>query len=266
MPEYYLTRTEATIFDRHAAEMAHRLPGFASLVDLGAGNCEKASRLFDVFGVRRYVAVDISVDYLRKSLELIQRHHPQLDVLGIGLDFADRLQLPAEAGEGPKLMFYPGSSIGNFTPAEALVFLQQVHVAAQGGGLLIGVDLVKPRQTLEAAYDDPLQVTAAFNRNVLRHVSRLASADFCLDDWQHVAFFNAEASRIEMHLEALRDVAVRWPGGERHFPAGMRICTEYSYKWRQDDFAALLEAAGFENPACWKDEQGRFAVFLAQAG
>jgi len=248
LPEYYPTRTEAAIFTAHAAEMARQLPAFDTLVDLGAGNCEKAARLFAPFHVKRYVAVDISVDYLRDSLDILRRQHPQMALMGIGLDFSSRLALPAEAGSGPRLMFYPGSSIGNFTPDEALAFLRQVHATAQGGGLLIGVDLVKPVEVLEPAYDDPLQVTAAFNRNLLRHVCRLAGADFSLDDWRHVAFFNREQSRIEMHLEAVRDVTVRWPEGARRFAAGARIHTENSYKWRLDDFAALLTAAGFGEP------------------
>ena len=265
LPEYYPTRTEAAIFAAHAAEMACHLPAFETFVDLGAGNCEKAARLFAPFKVERYAAVDISVDYLHESLDLIQRHHPVMDLLGIGLDFSAHLSLPPEVGAGPRLMFYPGSSIGNFTPDEALIFLRQVREAAQGGGLLIGVDLVKPVAVLEAAYDDPLQVTAAFNRNLLRHVSRLAGVDFSLADWKHVAFFNAAAARIEMHLEAERDVTLRWPEGERHFAEGERIHTENSYKWQRDDFAALLEQAGFGDLRYWTDEQGWFAVFLAHA-
>jgi dimethylhistidine N-methyltransferase len=162
-------------------------------------------------------------------------------------------------------MFYPGSSIGNFTPDEALEFLRQAHSTAQGGGLLIGVDLLKPVKVLEPAYDDPLQVTAAFNRNMLRHVCRLASADFSLNDWKHVAFFNREQSRIEMHLEAVRDVTVRWPEGSRRFAAGERIHTENSYKWRLEDFSALLERAGFREVRYWTDENKWFAMFLAKA-
>jgi len=265
LPEYYPTRTEAAIFAAHAEEMARRLPAFDTFVDLGAGNCEKAARLFAPFHVKRYVAVDISVDYLRDSLDILHRQYPHLALLGIGLDFSTALQLPEKVGPGPRLMFYPGSSIGNFTPEAALVFLRQVHVAAQGGGLLIGVDLVKPIEVLEAAYDDPLQVTAAFNRNMLRHVSRLASADFSLADWQHVAFFNTEVSRIEMHLQALREVTVRWPEGARQFAAGERIHTENSYKWRIGDFAALLERAGFRDIQHWTDTQGWFAVFTARS-
>lgn len=265
LPEYYPTRTEAAIFAAHAHDMARHLPRYVSLVDLGAGNCEKAARLFEAFAVQRYVAVDISIDYLRQSLELLQRHHPAMDLNGIGLDFSARLSLPEVVGDGPRLMFYPGSSIGNFTPADALRFLRQVHANSYGGGLLIGVDLVKPREVLELAYDDPLQVTAAFNRNLLRNLQRLTGADFSINDWKHVAFFDALASRIEMHLEARRDVTVRWPAGERRFVAGQRIHTENSYKWRLDDFAALLAEAGFRDLRHWTDERGWFAVFLAAA-
>jgi L-histidine N-alpha-methyltransferase len=154
----------------------------------GAGNCEKAASLFAALQVQRYVAVDISASYLRDSLESLQRKHPTMEMLGIGLDFSRTLTLPAEVGEGPRTMFYPGSSIGNFTPAEALALLRQVHTASAGGALLIGVDLVKPTAILERAYDDPLGVTAAFNRNLLRHLNALFGTDFAIDDWRHVAF------------------------------------------------------------------------------
>lgn len=263
LPEYYPTRTEAAIFNKDMAAMAAAIGPVATLVDLGAGNCEKAARLFAAFQVSRYVAVDISTDYLRESLDNLQRHYPALDMLGIGLDFSTTLRLPEAVGDGPLTLFYPGSSIGNFTPDAALVFLCQAHAACRGGALLIGVDLVKPRPILEAAYDDPLGVTAAFNRNLLLHLRRLVGADFSLADWRHVAFFNESASRIEMHLEALRAVTVSWPGGARHFAAGERLHSENSYKWRADDFADLLSSAGFTRQQRWLDDAGWFAVFLA---
>ncbi len=266
LPEYYPTRTEAAIFSRDMDDMAQALGPVATLVDLGAGNCEKAARLFDAFRVQRYVAVDISANYLRDSLDCLQRQHPAMDMLGIGLDFSQSLKLPAEAGAGPRTLFYPGSSIGNFTPGEALGFLRQAHAAAQGGALLIGVDLVKPVGILEPAYDDPLGVTAAFNRNMLLHLNRLAGTDFDIADWRHVAFFNAAQSRIEMHLEALRDVAVSWTGGERRFAAFERMHTENSYKWCIDDFAAMLAQAGFSRLRYWTDEREWFSVFLAFTG
>lgn len=265
LPEYYPTRTEAAIFSRYENEMADALAPVASLVDLGAGNCEKAARLFDPLQVQRYTAIDISADYLRVSLERLQREHPAMALLGVGLDFSQALSLPAEVGAGPHTLFYPGSSIGNFTPAEALDFLRQAHAASAGGALLIGVDLVKPVDVLETAYDDPLGITAAFNRNLLRHLNALVGSDFAIEDWRHVAFFNTAESRIEMHLEAVRETLVRWPGGERRFVSGERIHTENSYKWLADDFAALLEVAGFSRLQRWADERGWFAVFLARA-
>ncbi len=265
LPEYYPTRTEAAIFRREMNDMARAIGPVSTLVDLGAGNCEKAARLFETFRVQRYVAVDISVNYLRDSLACLQREHPEMDMLGVGLDFSASLALPTEIGDGPRCLFYPGSSIGNFTPAEALTFLRQAQAASLGGALLIGVDLVKPVGILEPAYDDPLGVTAAFNRNMLLHLNRLAGTDFDIADWRHVAFFNGAESRIEMHLEALRDATVRWPGGERRFAAGERMHTENSCKWQLDDFAALLQQAGFSRLRHWTDENGWFAVFLGFA-
>lgn len=265
LPEYYPTRTEAEIFSTHRDAMARVIGPVATLVDLGAGNCEKAASLFDAFAVRRYVAVDISIEFLRESLASLQREHRAMDMFGVGLDFSTSLQLPTVLGTGPRLLFYPGSSIGNFTPDEALHFLRRMHLACQGGTLLIGVDLVKPVEILERAYDDPLQVTSAFNRNLLRHVGRLIGADFDVADWRHVSRFNADVSRIEMYLEAVHDVVVSWPGGRRTFAAGERIHTENSYKWRQDDFSALLEDAGFRRLQRWTDERGWFAVFAAFA-
>lgn len=265
LPEYYPTRTEAAIFDAHLEAMAAALGPAPTLVELGAGNCEKAARLFGALAVRRYVAVDISADYLLAALDRLQYEHPGMEMLGVGLDFSDSLDLPAEVGPGPRLLFYPGSSIGNFAPDQALAFLGRMHAACAGGNLLIGVDLVKPSAVLEPAYDDALGVTAAFNRNLLLHLNRLIGSDFALADWRHVAFFNERESRIEMHLETARAVTVRWPGGERRFAAGERIHTENSYKWRPEDFADLLTAAGFRKPRAWRDERDWFAVFAAEA-
>ena len=265
LPEYYPTRTEAAIFAAHGEAMAQRAGIGATLIDLGAGNCAKASRLFPLLEPARYVAVDISVDFLHEALARVQREHPLLDVIGLGLDFSHALDLPADLATGRPLFFYPGSSIGNFTPAEALTFLRNIRTRASGGGLLIGVDLVKPAPLLEAAYADALGVTAAFNLNLLRHLNRLIGSDFDPAGWRHVGLFNATESRVEMHLEAREDLAVRWPGGQRSFAAGERLHTENSYKYRVDDFAALLGQADFDAPVHWTDEQGWFAVFWAGA-
>lgn len=264
LPEYYPTRTEAALLAEHGEAIARQIPRGATLVDLGAGNCEKAARLFGLLQPARYVAVDISVDFLRNALQCLQRQYPALDMLGVGLDFSAALDLPSELGAGPRLLFYPGSSIGNFTPRQALDFLRQARAATQGGGLLIGVDLVKPREVLEPAYDDALGVTAAFNKNLLLHVNRLIGSDFRVQDWQHLAFFNTGHSRIEMHLQAVRDLTVRWPQGERRFAAGERIHTENSCKYQVPDFDALLQEAGFSQTQVWTDAHGWFAMFWAQ--
>ena len=267
---YYPTRTEAAIFAAHSADMAravHVAAGAApTLVDLGAGNCAKAARLFAALRPSRYVAVDISVAFLREALERLQREHPAVTMVGVGLDFSAELRLPPAAlGEDgkPALVFYPGSSIGNFDHDAALHLLRQTRALANGGGLLIGVDLVKPKAMLEEAYDDELGVTAAFNLNLLKHLNRLLGADFRVRDWQHLALYDETASRIEMHLRARADMTVRWRGGERRFAAGERIHTENSYKWLPEDFAALLHVAGFGRVQRWSDDRDWFAVFLA---
>jgi len=261
--EYYPTRTEAAILARHGADIAAVLGTGQTLVDLGAGNCVKAGRLFATLAPQRYVAVDISVDFLRQALACLQREHPQMEMVGVGLDFSSTLALPPEAGDGPRTVFYPGSSIGNFTPEAATAFLGRVRAAAPGGALLIGVDLVKPAALLEAAYDDALGVTAAFNLNLLRHVNRLLGSDFDVRQWRHVAFYDADQARIEMHLEARCDLLVKWPGGRLSRRAGERVHTENAYKYSVEGFATLLRRAGYSDSRCWTDPQGWFAVFVA---
>lgn len=265
LAEYYPTRTEAEILARYATDIASALPAGATLVDLGAGNCEKAARLFDYLKPARYVAVDISVDFLQQALHCLQREHPMLELLGVGLDFSARLELPPEVGTGPRVLFYPGSSIGNFTPAEALAFLRQAREVSQGGALLIGVDLVKPVSVLEPAYDDALGVTAAFNRNMLLHLNQLMGSNFDIAHWRHRARFDTGQSRIEMYLDATQDQRVQWPGAERLFRRGEAIHTENSYKYSVPRFEALLSEAGFAQIRCWTDRQNWFAVFTAQA-
>ncbi|MBC8058555.1 MAG: L-histidine N(alpha)-methyltransferase [Rhizobiales bacterium] len=266
LPEYYPTRTEAAILKAHGAAIAERIGAGATLIDLGAGNCAKAARLFPLLEPARYVAIDISVDFLHDALKRLQREHPALDIVGLGQDFSSALDLePGLTGERA-VFFYPGSSIGNFTPAEALGFLKRVRAQADGGGLLIGVDLVKSSTTLQAAYDDALGVTAAFNLNILRQLNRLIGSDFAPADWRHVGLYNEAESRVEMHLEARRDLQVRWPGAERAFRAGERIHTENSCKYTVEGFMALLESAGFEVPRHWTDDRGWFGVFWAAAG
>jgi dimethylhistidine N-methyltransferase len=185
-------------------------------------------------------------------------------MLGIGMDFAQGLALPAQVRSERRVFFYPGSSIGNFAPDEALRLLKHVRAADAGdGALLIGIDHPKPRELLEPAYDDALGVTAAFNLNVLRHVNRLLGSDFDVRQWQHVAFYDGRAARIEMHLQARCALGVRWPGAERRFAAGARIHTENSYKYSVDAVSDLLVSAGYPHITGWRDERGWFGVYLA---
>jgi L-histidine Nalpha-methyltransferase len=218
LPEYYPTRTEAAILREQRPDIAASVPRGAALIDLGAGSCAKAASLFDTLQPSHYVAVDISAQYLRGVLQNLQLQHTSIQMAGVGMDFSSALDLPIpllrSLREAPITAFYPGSSISNFAPDAALALLQRIRAlcasGATGGGLLIGVDLVKPIDVLEPAYDDPLGVTAAFNLNMLRHINTLLSSNFDVRDWQHVAFFNAQESRIEMHVQAKRDVRVAW--------------------------------------------------------
>jgi L-histidine Nalpha-methyltransferase len=271
LPEYYPTRTEAAIFAAQRDTLARTLPQGACMVDLGAGSCAKAASLFGALQPAQYIAVDISADYLRGVLSALSQQYPAIGMTGVGLDFSAQLALPADllatVQQQPVIAFYPGSSIGNFAPDEALAFLQRVQQlcaqGATGSGLLIGVDLVKPTEILEPAYDDPLGVTGAFNLNMLRHINKLLGSDFDVRDWQHVAFFNTALSRIEMHLQAKRDVLVTWGAQQRRFKTGERIHTENSYKWTVSNFSFLLQSAGFQTSQVWTDERSYFAVLWA---
>lgn len=266
LPEYYPSRTEAGIFARHLPEMAQAIGPGATLIDLGAGNCAKAARLFAQLHPQQYVPIDISADHLQASVQRLRQRFPHIEMTALGRDFSDAWDLPDEVRAGRRLFFYPGSSIGNFDPEQALAFLRGLRLACDAdGGILIGVDLIKDHAVLHAAYDDALGVTAAFNLNVLRHINRVLGSDFEVRQWRHVAFFNAAQGRIEMHLEACQDVTVEWPQGRRVFSGGERIHTENSYKYRLPEFLNLLESAGFARARYWTDASAWFALIYAQA-
>ncbi len=266
LPEYYPTRTEASIFARHGADIARRVGTGSTLIDLGAGNCAKAASLFPLLQPKQYVPIDISREFLNEAVSRLRQRFPQIAMTALALDLSGHFVLPAGVDAQRRVFFYPGSSIGNFAPHEAIAFLRRVREnASHDGGLLIGVDLIKDAAVLDAAYDDAIGVTAAFNLNMLRHLNHLIGADFDVRQWHHVAFFNAEESRVEMHLEARTALTVQWDGGERHFARGERIHTEDSYKYTRDSFADLLAQAGFAADGSWTDDAGWFAVMHARA-
>jgi len=265
LPEYYPTRTEAAIFASHGADMARRIGPGMTLIDLGAGNCAKAASLFPLLQPGHYVPIDISRDFLNGAVAHLRQRFPHIEMTPLALDLAGHFVLPPEVAPQRRQFFYPGSSIGNFTPHNAIAFLRRVREnVGIDGGLLIGVDLVKDHSVLNAAYDDGIGVTAAFNLNMLRHLNYLAGANFDVTMWRHVAFFNTDESRIEMHLESLAAQAVGWAGGEREFARGERIHTENSYKYTRESFTALLAEAGFRVDGVWTDEAQWFAVMHAR--
>ena len=265
LPEYYPTRTERALMRQHGQAIAEAVGTGRVVIEPGAGSCEKAHALCRRLRASHFVGVDISADYLQGAIARLRAALPGLDARAVAGDITAGLQLPLDIPR-KRLVFYPGSSIGNFDPPQALALLMQLRaLALEGGGLLIGIDLPKDRAVLEAAYDDAAGVTAAFNRNVLVHLNRLIGSDFAPLQWQHRAFFNQAASRIEMHLEACGAQRVRWPGGGRDFAAGERIHTENSYKHPLPAFTALLRHAGFGETRSWTDARGWYAMVHARA-
>lgn len=265
LPEYYPTRTEYAILHAHGAAIARAIGPGCTLIEPGAGSCQKAAVLCEWLAPKGFVGVDISANYLAGAVQRLGERFPGMAVRAVGGDITRGIHLPSDVPADKRLVFYPGSSIGNFDPQHALALLCQMRtLAGDHGGLLIGIDLPKDIKVLEAAYDDAQGVTAAFNLNALAHLNRLIGSDFDLEGWQHCAFFNQEDSRIEMHLQARAPVHVRWSGGGRAFSAGERIHTENSYKYPLDAFCELLAQAGFSRTRVWTDARGWFAVVHAQ--
>ena len=262
LDEYYPTRTERAIFQSFRSEIAEAVGLGGTLVDMGAGDCCKAMSWLPYLQPARYLAVDIAGPTMETSLTNMAPEFPEIDMVGLITDFSEQLELPPELVDGRTTLFYPGSSIGNFTPVNAVKFLQQMRRYATNG-LLIGVDAKKEKAKLDAAYADALGVTAAFNLNALRHINRELDSDFVESRWKHVGQYNEALGRIEMHLESLETQQVNIDGVARSFAAGERIHSENSYKYSQAEFEAMLREAGFINVRVWTDPQQAFWVFWA---
>lgn len=265
-PEYYPTRTEAAIFAGHAADIVARVGAGRTLVDLGAGDARKAQWWIPRLRPAAYVGVDYAAAELAAALERLDGAFPDLPLSGVVTDFGRGLDLRADLPPGDVAFFYPGSSIGNFAPDDALVLLRSLRAHAapeRRASLLIGVDTHKDARRLVAAYDDALGITAAFNRNVLNNVNALLGTAFDPAAFRHVALYDESLRRIEMHLEAAREHVVLLDGTPRRFAPGERIHTENSYKYAPQDFARLLRRAGFATATWWTDAAGDFAVFHA---
>jgi dimethylhistidine N-methyltransferase len=267
-PEYYPTRTELSILERYRADIAHAVGAGATLVELGSGSHRKAAVMLSLLErPAGYVAIDVSGEPLRRSVEALWKEFPDLAMTAVCADFlehADQIPFDRFGADGPPLGFFPGSTIGNMTPAEAEAFLAQWAGRLSGGGMLVGVDLVKDASVLDRAYNDAAGVTALFNRNMLAHVARRLDTDLDPARFRHHAFFNPVMGRIEMHLLADEAHQVRIEDHVIAFDAGESIHTENSYKYALDDFRALAERAGFSARQAWTDPDHWFAiVYLA---
>lgn len=264
LPEYYVTRTELDILDRHRAEIASQLGPNIELIGLGTGAGTKTRILVEALEKPAvYIPVDISEKQLRKSSALFRKIFPYLEVLPVCADYLQPVVLPSPRHKAARnVVYFPGSTIGNFEPHEALEFLRRIaNVSGRGGGLLIGVDLQKNQNVIEAAYNDKAGVTAQFNLNLLPHINRETGANFEISRWQHRAIYNTEAGRIEMHLISATDQTVRIQDRQFHFRAGEKIVTEHSYKYTPEGFIALARQAGFDFVNLWTDDARLFGVF-----
>jgi dimethylhistidine N-methyltransferase len=269
LDEYYLTRTELAILERSVAEMARCLGPDCMVIEPGSGSGTKTRLLLEALERPvAWVPVDISRDVLLRSSESIDGAHPELEVLPVCADFTESFQLPeTRRPSARRVVYFPGSTIGNFDPPEVVRFLARLReLCAPGGAVLIGADLRKDRKVLEAAYDDAAGVTAEFNLNLLLRVNRELGADFDLARFRHRAVWDEQRGRVEMHLVSTAAQTVRIDGESFAFGAGEAIHSESSYKYDLADFAGLARAAGLAVARVWLDERRWFSVqYLTEA-
>ncbi len=270
LPEYYPTRTEVQIMSERIGEIARFAGPDCAVIELGSGSSTKTRLLLDHFtSIAAYVPVDISASALEQAAAALAESYPELAVVRVCRDFTGvgwRIPQLAETARR-RVFFFPGSTIGNFTPSEASAFLRHLRMyCRRGDALLVGADLVKDVSILEAAYNDSAGVTAAFNRNVLERANRELGTDFQAGAFEHLAWFNPEQSRIEMRLVSPRAQTVRLGGSILAcFRPGEWITTEYSHKFEVDTFAQLLRGAGFAPVHVWTDRQALFSIHAAEA-
>ncbi len=263
LEEYYPTRTETALMHTHASAMAEHIGVGCALIEFGSGVSRKSRLLIAAAQPSVYVPIDIARDTLRAAAQGLAQEFPGLPVVAICADYSRQfeLSLPAEHARCRRVIFFPGSTIGNFDPDASMAFLANAaKLAGPGGALLIGVDLKKDKAILDAAYDDPQGVTAAFNLNLLARINRELGADFDVRAFRHRAHYAPEHGRIEMHLESLRWQSVTIGAERIVFQRGETIHTENSYKYSVEEFQALARAAGFLGRKCWVDDQRLFSI------
>jgi len=261
LPEYYPTRTETALLRQNAAEISKWMGPNIALIEFGAGALRKISILLDsVERPAAYVPIDISGEYLQGMARKLAETRCGLAVHPVVADFTRPFALPAVVADARRIGFFPGSTIGNFNRAEALVFLRKAAAILSGGGLLVGVDLVKAPAILHAAYNDSAGVTAAFNKNVLARANRELDANIDLDEFAHYAFYEPRLQRIEMHLMSLKRQRFCLAGQSVRFDEGETIRTEISHKYTVCGFQALAVDAGFLPRAVWCDADRLFSL------
>ncbi len=261
LPEYYPTRTEVALLERHASDIARHIGRDAEVIEFGAGASRKVRLLLDALeSPSRFIPIDISGEHLLASVAELKARYRDIEVLPVIADFTQSVELPSPRGR--RVGFFPGSSIGNFEPQHAQRMLQDFATLLTGGWLLIGVDLVKDPQQLHTAYNDSAGITAAFNLNLLRRANHEAGADFDTAMWMHSAFYNPPHRRIEMHLVSRCEQRVSVAGHSFTLDEGDSIHTENSYKYSVPGFQALACAAGWTPQAVWTDADRTFSMHL----
>ena len=263
LPEYYLTDTEIRIMFDNIDEIAARIGPLASLIEFGSGSSLKTRILLEyLIHLAAYVPVDISEDHLLESARKIQSEFPHIEVLPVVADFTHEFDLPMpQIIPIRNIVYFPGSTIGNFERDVAIDLLRVMHHEAQDdGALLIGVDLQKDRSIIEAAYNDSAGVTAAFNLNVLSHLNEAYGADFDVDAFRHDARYDPDEGRVAIRLVSAKDQAVTIGGETIEIAKGEGILTEYSHKYTIDGFAEMAESVGFRIARVWTDERQLFSV------
>ena len=270
LPEYYVTRTELAILERELPQMAELIGPHAEIIEFGAGSLLKARMLLAALDrPRRFLAIDLSAEHLKASAAQLQAEFPAVEVVAVVADFSDPgalLNLPLPQPGSRRVGFFPGSTLGNFTPSEAATFLRATSRLLAGGGLLIGIDLVKDPTLLHRAYNDSAGITAAFNRNLLVRANRELGADFRVDGFAHYAFYHPLLQRVEMHLVCMEAQRVTLGGHVFELGHGDTLHTENSQKYTVDGFRALAQASGLEPLAVWRDPARLFGVhWLAAA-
>ena len=266
LPEYYLTRTERALLERHSPDVAHLAGTGDAVVEFGSGSSAKTPILLRAVQPSAYVPIDISGEFLRDSAAALAVEFPSLPIYPVEADFMRPITLPEAVAGAPKLGFFPGSTIGNLVARTAVDLLRAMKdTLGVGAFLLIGMDRIKDEAVLIRAYDDAAGITAAFNLNLLHRINAELDGTIPIDAFRHRAIWNDRMSRIEMHVEALRDVDFTVAGAPFSFTAGATIHTENSHKYGLRDARLLLRAAGWGVVQEWTDEADQFALILAEA-